>query len=119
MVSVPVSRKGTSARASHPVGLGGDRGPEAEGACEGQLRRVESGHHVAGAAPAIDGLGGVADHDQLGVVPLGGEDVFEDGVGVLGFVEEEEVCLDLRPGQGPHFQVVIMLEADHSALGVL
>ena len=64
-------------------------------------------------------LGGVADHDELGVVALGQEDLFDDGVGVLCFVEEEIVGVDLRLGEGPDFQVVVVVEADRAAGEVL
>jgi hypothetical protein len=50
---------------------------------------------------------------------LSGEDLFQDRVGVLCFVEEEKVGVDPWFGQGPHLQVVVMLETDHTLLGVL
>lgn len=102
-----------------PVGLVGDQRAEAEGACEGEVGGVEAGHHVAGAAPAVDGLGGIADHNELRVVALGGEDLFQDGVGVLGLVQEQEVGADARLGQGQHLQVVVVFEADCSLCGVV
>lgn len=60
-----------------------------------------------------------AGHDQLGVVALGGEDVLEDGVGVLGLVEEKVVGVDSRAGQCPDFEVVVVVEAHHAGVGVL
>jgi hypothetical protein len=83
------------------IGFGGEVGAEAEGLRQAQGGAVETGHDVAGAAPAVDGLGGVADHDQLGVVALGGEDLFDHGVGVLGFVQQQVVGGDFRFGQDP------------------
>jgi hypothetical protein len=62
---------------------------------------VEACHHVPGPAPPVDGLGGVADHDQLGVTALGFEDPLQDGVGVLGLVEEKEVGLDPLSKRAP------------------
>jgi hypothetical protein len=44
------------------------------------------------------------------------EDLLKHRVGVLGFVEEQEVGVDLRFGQGPHLQVVVVLEAHHTFL---
>lgn len=92
---------------------------EPEGLREGELVAVEVGHHVACSPPAVDGLGGVADHDQLGVHALVGEDLLDHRVGVLRFVQEQVVGMDLRLGQGPHFQVVVVLEADHAFVGIL
>lgn len=62
------------------VGLGGEEGAEAEGTRQHEGGGVEVGHHVAGAAPAVDGLGRVADHDELGVGALGVEDLFQQGL---------------------------------------
>lgn len=101
------------------VGFFGEAGAEAEGPGQGELGAVEVGHDVFGAAPVVDGLGGVADHDQLGVVALGEEDLLDDGVGVLGLVEEQEVGFDLRTREGPDFQVVVVIEADGAVVGVL
>ena len=63
-----------------PVGLLGERGAEAEGLGQGQLGAVEGTHHVPGSAPAVDRLGRVADHHQLGVGALGIEDLFDEGL---------------------------------------
>lgn len=67
----------------------------------------------------VDGLGGVADHDQLGVFALGEEDLLDDGVGVLGLVQQQEVGVEARLGEGPDFQVVVVVEADCAVVGVL
>lgn len=85
----------------------------------GDACAFEVGHDVFGAAPTVDGLGGIADHDQLGVVALAGEDGFQDGVGVLGLVEEEVVGVDDGLGQGPDLQVVVVGEAQGSRVGML
>lgn len=53
------------------------------------------------------------------MVALGVEDLFDDGVGVLSFVEEEEVRRDSRFGQCPDLEVVVMVEADGTGVGVL
>lgn len=117
IVSVPA--RGCGGDGEPAVGFGGEVGAEAEGLGQGQGRAAEGGHDVAGAAPLVDGLGGVSDHDELGVVALGVEDLFDDGVGVLGFVEEEEVRGDSRFGQCPDLEVVVMVEADGAGVGVL
>ena len=101
------------------VGFLGEVGAEAEGLGQGELGAVEAGHDVLGAAPVVDGLGGVADHDELGVVALAEEDLFDDGVGVLGLVQQQEVGVDPGLGEGPHFQVVVVVEADRAVVGVL
>lgn len=101
------------------VGFGGQRGTEAEGAGKGEAVASEAGHDVAGAAPAVDGLSRVADHDDLGVFLLGEDDVLEDRVGVLGFVQQQEAGLEDGLGQGPHLEVVVVLEADRARRGVL
>jgi hypothetical protein len=69
----------------------------------------------------VDGLGGVADHDQLGVIALVKDDLFDDGVGVLGLVQEQEVGFDARTGEGPDLEVVVVVEADGAVVlgGVL
>lgn len=67
----------------------------------------------------VDGLGGVADHHQLGVAPLVEENLLDDGIGVLGLVQQEKVCVDLRLGESPNFQVVVVIEADRAVVGVL
>ncbi|GHH42065.1 hypothetical protein GCM10018775_26210 [Streptomyces umbrinus] len=102
-----------------PIGLFGEERAEAEGAGQREVGGVEACHHVRGTAPPVDGLGRVADHHQLGVAALSGEDPLKDGIGVLGFVKEEEVGPDLRFGQGPHLQVVVVIEAHHTFLGIL
>lgn len=107
------------ARVSHRLASAAMRGPKRKERVRSEGGGVEAGHHVAGAAPAVDGLGGVADHDELGVRALGGEDLLQDRVGVLCFVEEEEVGFDSWPGQSPHLQVVVVFEADCAAVGVL
>ena len=94
--SVPVRRMGASAMASQRLASSARRGPKRKDWDRVELGAVEAGHDVFGAAPVVDGLGGVADHHQLGVVALGEEDLFDDGVGVLGLVEEQEVGVDLR-----------------------
>ncbi|GHH29530.1 hypothetical protein GCM10018780_87700 [Streptomyces lanatus] len=76
------------------VGFGCEVGSEAEGLGQGQLGAVEAGHDVFGAAPLVDGLGGVTDHDELGVVAMGEEDLFDDGIGVLCLVQEQEVGVE-------------------------
>ena len=101
------------------VGFLGEVGAEAEGLGEGELGAVEAGHDVLGAAPVVDGLGGVADHDELGVVAVAEEDVFDDGVGVLGLVQQQEVGVDPGLGEGPHFQVVVVVEAERTTHGAL
>lgn len=80
-----------------PVGLTGDRWAESERVRQGQLAAGEAGHHVAGAAPAVGRLRGVADHDQLCVLALGEEHLLNDRVGVLSLVEQQELTLDPRP----------------------
>ena len=52
-------------------------------------------------------------------VALGVQDAFEDGVGVLGFVQQEVVGPEDGGGQGPHLQVVIVREADDARRGDL
>lgn len=106
-------------QAQPPVGLVGEVGAEAEGPGQGQLGAVEPGHDVFGAAPLVDGLGRVADHDQLGVLALGEEDLFDHGVGVLGLVEQQEARVDAGLGEGPDFEVVVVVEADGAVVGVL
>ncbi|GAA4014368.1 hypothetical protein GCM10022384_68020 [Streptomyces marokkonensis] len=83
------------------VGFLSEAGAEAEGPGQGELGAVEAGHDVFGAAPVVDGLGGVADH------------------GVLGLVQEQEVGVDLRLGEGPDLEVVVVAEADGAFVGVL
>lgn len=106
-------------QAQPAVGFCGEVGAEAQGLGQGQLGTVEAGHDVFGAAPVVDGLGGVADHDQLGVVALGEEDLFDDGVGVLGLVQEQEVGVDAGPGERPDLQIVVVVESDGAVLKVL
>ncbi len=53
------------------------------------------------------------------MIALGVEDLLYDGVGVLGFVEEEEVRRDVRFGQRPDLEVVVMVETDDAGVGVL
>jgi hypothetical protein len=62
----------------------------------------------------VDGLGRVADHDELGMVALAEEDLFDDRVGVLSLVPEQEVGLDARPGESPDLQTVVVLETDRT-----
>ena len=57
------------------AGLFGEERAETEGAGQSESGSVEVGHHIAGAAPSVDGLGRVTDHDELGVVSLGVENV--------------------------------------------
>ena len=52
------------------------------------------------------------------MVALVEEDLFDDGVGVLGLVQEQEVAVDAGAGEGPQFQVVVVVEADRGAVGV-
>lgn len=102
-----------------PVGLFSEEGSEAEGTGQREVRGVEACHDVPGSAPAIDRLSGVADHDQLSVGALSSKHVFQDRVGVLCFVEEEKIGVDPWLSQGPHLQVMIMLETDESLIGIL
>jgi hypothetical protein len=44
---------------------------------------------------------------------------FRTGLVSWGLVEEEEVGFESRFGQGPHLQVVVVFEADHTLLGVV
>lgn len=53
------------------------------------------------------------------MVALGEEDLFDDGVGVLGFVQEQEIGVDPGLGEGPDFQVVVVFEPDRAVVGVL
>jgi hypothetical protein len=100
-----------------PVGLDGYGGAEAERLREGAKGSVEPAHDVTGAAPAVDGLCRVSDHDQLCVSALGCEHLLQDGVGVLGLVEQQEVSSQRRFSQCPHLQVVVVFERDASFVG--
>jgi hypothetical protein len=73
----------------------------------------------SGAAPVVNGLGGVADHHELSVVALGEEDLLDDGVGALGLVQEEEAGIDTRLGQGPHLEVAVVVEAHRAVVAAL
>lgn len=101
------------------VGLGGEGGAEAEGLRQGQVGAVEAGQDVFGAAPPADGPGRVADHDQLGVLALGEEDLFDDGIGVLGLVQQQEIGLNAGPGKSPDLEAVIVVEANGAVVRVL
>ncbi len=101
------------------VGLCGKVGAETEGLRQGQAGAVEAGHDVLGSAPVVDGLCRVTDHDELGVAALGQEDVFDDRIGVLCLVQQEKVGVEPRPGECPDFQVVVVVETDGAAVGVL
>lgn len=63
-----------------PVGLLRQLRAETEGLGQRQLRAVEVGHDIPGAAPSVDRSGRVTDHHQLGVLPLGVEDLLNDGL---------------------------------------
>jgi hypothetical protein len=118
-VGVPVRRIGASARCSHRLASAARAGPKRKDWDRVRPGAVEAGHDVFGAAPVVDGLGGVADHDQLGVVALVEEDLFDDGVGVLGFVQQQEVGVEFRLGEGPDLEVVVVVEADGAIVWVL
>lgn len=100
------------------VGFVGDGGTEAERPRQGQSDTVEVGHDIAGAAPAVDRLGGVTDHDQLRVPALVAEDFLQGGVGVLGLVEEQERAVQTGSGQRPHLEVVIVAEREHAGAAI-
>ncbi len=50
---------------------------------------------------------------------LSQEDPFDDGIGVLGLVQEQEVGFDLRLSEGPNLEVVIVVEAHRAVIEVL
>ena len=69
---------------------------------------VKAAEKVAGSAPSVDGLGGIADGDQLSLL-LGFEHSGDARVGVLGFVVEDYVpARQLGFAQLPLFEVHVM-----------
>ena len=99
------------------VGDLGDGGAEAEA-----LREVaggvdgDGGHGVDGAQPAVDGLPGVADQDELGV-GLVGHDVGQDGGEVLGLVDQDDVGGDAGPGELVGLEVVVVAVGEPAVRG--
>jgi hypothetical protein len=120
IAEVPVSRIGDSTMRSHRLASSASAEPNRKDWDRASwVPSKKGGHHVPGAAPAVDRLGRVADHHQLAVGALGAEDLFNNWVGVLGLVEQQEVRFDPGLGQGPDLQVVVVVEADDAFLRVL
>src|SRR5450759_182516 len=71
------------------------------------MTRVQPGEEVAGTAPPVDGLGGVADRDELGV-SLVLDHVRDARVGILGLVVQHHVEVESRVRQLPLLEVHVV-----------